>query len=209
MIYYDPARHHRRSIRLRGYDYTAAAGYFITICTHDQEPIFGEIVGKRMRLNAFGEIAWAEWFNTAAVRPYVRLYGDEFVVMPNHVHGIIWIVGDDDDDGRGGRTSAGATRRVAPPNGADPITTGVVPATTRPNGPPPASIGAIIAQYKSIVTKRINEIRTTPGATVWQRNYYDHIIRNEEECCRIREYIVTNPLRWENDWENLNKTLDR
>ena len=96
---YSPERHHRRSIRLRGYDYTQTGGYFITIVAHERALLFGEIVNGAMRLNEYGQIVRDEWFRTAVVRPYVMLYPDEFVVMPNHIHGIIWIVG--------------ATRRVA------------------------------------------------------------------------------------------------
>jgi putative transposase len=90
---YDPRKHHRRSIRLKGYDYTQAGAYFVTIVTHDRECLFGEVVDGVMRLNAFGEIVREEWFRTAVVRPYVMLAPDEFVVMPNHIHGIIWITG--------------------------------------------------------------------------------------------------------------------
>ena len=175
---YDPARHHRRSIRLKGYDYTQPGAYFITLCTHDRAHLFGEVVDGEMRLNEWGEIVRDEWFKTAQVRPYVQLRDDEFVVMPNHIHGIIWIVGD---------VGVGATRRVAP---------------TTPRGPAPQSIGAIIGQFKSAVTKRMNELRNTPGALVWQRNYYEHIIRNERALNAIRQYIEENPLRWELDRYN-------
>jgi putative transposase len=100
---YDPHKHHRRSIRLPGYDYTQPGAYFVTFVAHDHECLFGDVVDGVMRLNAFGEIVRDEWFRTAVVRPYVMLNPDEFVVMPNHVHGIIWIVGAGDrghgDDG--------------------------------------------------------------------------------------------------------------
>jgi hypothetical protein len=130
---YDPHKHHRRSIRLPGYDYTQAGAYFVTFVAHDRECLFGDVVDGVMRLNAFGEIVREEWFRTAVVRPYVMLDPDEFVVMPNHVHGIIWIVrsgdGDHGDDGggvfagaHGGDASVGAhllvgaQRRCAPTN---------------------------------------------------------------------------------------------
>jgi REP element-mobilizing transposase RayT len=183
---YDPQRHHRRSIRLPGYDYTQPGAYFITLVTHDRMPLFGEIVGGEMRLNEYGKIVRAEWFRTAIVRPYVVLYPNEFVVMPNHVHGIIWIVNAD---------NVGATRRVAP--------------TTRPHGPDSGSIGAIIGQFKSVTTKRINALRNTPGAPIWQRNYYEHIIRNDETLARIRAYIQSNPQRWAEDRENPFRDLKR
>lgn len=177
MTPYDSQRHHRHSIRLRGYDYTQPGAYFITICTHERELLFGDVVDGEMRTNEWGEIVREEWFRTAQLRPYVTLHDDEFVVMPNHVHGIIWIVGE----------IVGATRRVAP---------------TPPTGPDAGSIGAIIGQFKSIVTKRINALRATPGAPVWQRNYYEHIIRDERALTAIRRYIAENPLRWHLDRYN-------
>ncbi|GIV55247.1 MAG: hypothetical protein KatS3mg040_0015 [Candidatus Kapaibacterium sp.] len=195
---YDPEQHHRRSIRLPGYDYVQAGGYFITICTHDRTNMFGEVVDGEMQVNAVGEVVCEEWFRTAQIRPYVRLYDDEFVVMPNHIHGIIWIINDD----------VGATRRVAPTRrvahrvGA----THRVAPTDPPRGPASGSIGAIVGQFKSITTKRINALRGTPGAPVWQRNYYEHIIRTEDALQRIRQYIVTNPLRWLLDRENPDRT---
>jgi len=87
-----PERHHRRSIRLKGYDYTRPGAYFITICTHNREPLFGRVVDGEMVLNALGEIVWEEWFRSARIRDEIELFPDEFVVMPNHVHGIVWIV---------------------------------------------------------------------------------------------------------------------
>jgi len=188
---YDPQRHHRRSIRLPGYDYTQPGAYFITIVTHERMPSFGEIVDGEMRLNEYGQIVRAEWFQTAVVRPYVMLHPDEFVVMPNHVHGIIWIV-DIGAAGMVGATRVGATRRVAP-------------TTPTPRGPDAGSIGAIIGQFKSITAKRINALRDTPGAPVWQRNYYEHIIRDDHALARIRAYIQSNPQRWFDDRENLSR----
>ncbi len=90
--------HHRRSIRLADYDYSAEGGYFITIVTQGRACLFGEVNDGVMQLNEFGKIVWAEWYRTAELRPNVELLEDEFVVMPNHVHGIIWII---DSPGRG------------------------------------------------------------------------------------------------------------
>ena len=211
---YDPQRHHRRSIRLPGYDYTQPGAYFITIVTHERMPLFGDIVDGEMRLNEYGEIVRAEWFQTAVVRPYVVLHPDEFVVMPNHVHGIIWIV---DADSDGGATRVGATRGGDPrggnPRGGDPR--GGDPAGRPyhhphpPRGPDAGSIGAIIGQFKSITTKRINALRDTPGAPVWQRNYYEHIIRYDDALVRIRAYIQSNPHRWADDQENPSRNIRR
>ncbi|MBN1659994.1 MAG: transposase [Anaerolineae bacterium] len=171
-MHYDATKHRRRSIRLPGYDYTQPGAYFVTINTCGHELLFGEVADSEVKLNAYGEIAWEEWFRGGELRANVEL--DAFVVMPNHVHGVIVIT-----------HAVGATRRVAP--------------TERPAGPSVGSIGAIIAQYKSIVTKRINALRQTPGVPVWQRNYYEHVIRNEDSLQRVREYVANNPARWEED----------
>jgi REP element-mobilizing transposase RayT len=180
-------RHHRRSIRLRGYDYTQPGAYFVTICTQERACWFGEIVDGEMRLNALEEIVREEWFKSADVRPNVVLRRYEFVAMPNHIYGIMWIVGDDDAVVVGARV--GAQRRCAP---TDNIPTNVIP----------GSLGAIIRAFKSAATKRINAQRGTPGAPVWQRNYYEHIVRDEESLNRIRQYILDNPLRWAYDRNN-------
>lgn len=164
-----PSTHHRRSLRLNGYDYAQAGAYFVTICTQNRACLFGEVVDGKMRLNVFGEIAREEWFRTGQIRPNVEL--DAFVIMPNHIHGIIVI-----------RGNVGATRRVAP--------------TKHPAGPVSGSIGAIVGQFKSITAKRINELRGTPRVPVWQRNYHERIIRDEPALARIREYIANNPRQW-------------
>jgi len=172
---YDPEKHHRCSIRLRGWDYSRPGAYFVTICTHNGECLFGWVVDGKMMLSPWGRIARDEWMASAKIRHEIRL--DAFVVMPNHIHGIIWIVAGN---------NVGAT-------GRSPL---------RPHGPSPKSLGSFIAGYKSAVTKRINHIRKTPGTPVWQRNYYEHIVRDETELTRIREYIRLNPLKWELDREN-------
>jgi putative transposase len=191
---YNPAKHHRRSIRLKGYDYSQAGAYFITIVTQGRACLFGDVVGGEMRLSTWGAIAREEWFRTAKIRPYVRLHDAEFVVMPNHVHGIIWIVDDDDD-------VVGARRRRAPTGRRAPLSDHDV-TVERFGAPVCGSIPTIVRAFKSATTKRVNALRNTPGAPVWQRNYYEHIIRNEESLNRIRDYIANNPLQWEWDREN-------
>lgn len=171
---YNPDIHHRRSIRLKEYDYTQAGAYFVTIVTHLREPLFGKVVNGEMKLNALGEIAKREWFKTAELRPYIELYDDEFMVMPNHVHGIIWIRAEQ-------RVGAvGAERRSA---------------RTIPHVDA-GSLGAVVRAYKSAVTYAINAARQTRGMVVWQRNYYEHVVRNDAGLDRIRKYIAANPLKW-------------
>lgn len=178
---YDPQIHHRRSIRLKGYDYTQAGAYFITICSHHREHIFGEIVNGEMKLNSWGEIVRAEWFKTAALRPYVELYDDEFVVMPNHGHGIIWLI-----------ENVGARRRRAP--------------MEQFRKPVSGSIPTIIRAYKSAVTYAINKLGNSRGSVIWQRNYYEHVIRNDRELDLITKYIEYNPLNWQLDRDNPENT---
>ena len=170
---YDPTKHHRRSIRLREYDYGQAGAYFVTVCTQDRECLFGEVVDGGMVLNAPGKVVAAVWLRSAVIRGEIEL--DVFVVMPNHLHGIVVIR----DVGAHGR---------AP-----------VPTALRRS---PRSLGSFIAGFKSAATKRINEIRGTSGTPVWQRNYYEHVIRDEDDLARVRRYIAENPLRWSEDPEN-------
>jgi putative transposase len=169
----------RRSLRLKEYDYSQPGAYFITLCTHKRRCILGEVIEDEMRLNDVGRLVETEWLNTAKIRPYVSL--DAFIVMPNHFHAIFFI-----------QHRAGATHRVAP--------TGAKPG----GGPEPASVGAIVGQFKSRVTKEINAWHSF--GSLWQRNYYEHVIRDEEDLNRIRQYIQDNPRRWlddENNPENL------
>ena len=170
-------KHHRHSIRLKDYDYSSPGAYFVTVCTKYRGEILGKISGGDMYLNQWGEIVEEEWYRTGKQRTYIQL--DEFIVMPDHVHGIIIITGD----------ACRGTARRAP--------------TERTFGKSiPCSLPAIVGAFKSAVTKRINRIRKMPGFPVWQRNYFDHIIRDEEEMNQIRQYIRTNPENWDIDAEN-------
>ncbi len=169
--------HHRRSIRLNGFDYTQARAYFITLCCQDRVCLFGECADGEIQLNPHGEIVTAEWLRTSTIRPEVQL--DTFVVMPNHFHAIV-IMGDAE--------AVGAHSRAPLPNRA----------LTRP----PRSLGALVAGFKAATTKQINQYRDTPGQKVWQRNYYEHIIRNDDDLNRHRMYIENNPGRWAEDREN-------
>ncbi len=173
-------RHHRRSIRLHTWDYANSGAYFVTLVAHGRAALFGDVVDGDIRLNALGEIAQACWVEITMHFAQVEL--DAFVVMPNHVHGVLVILND-------ASTDVGATDSVAP---------------TRPNGPLPGSLGAIIGQYKSVVTKRIRQLPHAP-IHIWQRSYYERIIRNEREWQAVRDYIAMNPAQWANDAENPTK----
>jgi putative transposase len=175
-------KHQRRSIRLKDYDYSQAGAYFVTICTYNKECIFGKVTNGEMVINEYGKVVEQEWLRTAEIRPNVEL--DEFIIMPNHMHSIVTI----------GESHVGATCRSPKGEGTSPL----------PKEPASASIGAIMAGFKSATTRRINELRGTPREPVWQRNYYEHVIRNEHDLNEIREYIVNNPLKWDLDSENPN-----
>ena len=200
-------KHHRRSIRLKRYDYTQPGAYFITICTHNRQCLFGEVVNGEMLLNALGKIVRDEWRRTTEIRPNVKL--DAFVIMPNHIHGIIVIHAGP----RRGTLQRAPTmerhvstmeRHVSTMEQHVPTIKQYATTTEQFGKPTSNSIPTIIRLFKSAVTKRINEIRGTPGIPVWQRNYYEHIVRNDGELNRIRKYIINNPLKWEFDHENPN-----
>lgn len=178
--------HHRRSIRLKEYDYSQPGAYFITICTHQRDHLFGEIVDGVMQLNEFGQIAQEEWQKTALIRGEIEL--GEFVIMPNHFHGIIWIV-----DGRG------TARRAPTTGGLGETSADFTPTHEQFGKPVVGSIPTIVRAFKSAVSRRINLARCTPGKPVWQRNYWEHIIRDEKDLTNAQAYILNNPAQWEND----------
>lgn len=162
------SKHRRKAIRLRGYDYSQAGEYFVTICAKDREQIFGRIDADRMVLNGFGEIVASCWRDLP--NHYACVQTDEFVVMPNHVHGIL-VITESNLVGEGSEPSP--TRRYP--------------------------LSEIVRSFKTFSARRINELRRTPGLSVWQRNYFEHIIRDDRSLERIREYIASNPERWQED----------
>ena len=172
----NPGRHRRRSIRLKDYDYSQAGAYFITICTQNGRYLFGDVVNSEIRLNELGQVVEIEWLKTAEIRENVEL--DEFVVMPNHFHGILVIIG----DGRGTACRAPTFEQFGKSLSG--------------------SLPTIVRSFKSAAAKHINEMRSTPGVPIWQRNYYEHVIRSEDDLNHIREYIVNNPVNWDLDEEN-------
>jgi REP element-mobilizing transposase RayT len=175
---FEKTKPRRKFIRLQGFDYASEGGYFITVVTHRRLPIFGEIINGEMKLSPAGEVAKLEWFRTKSLRDYVDLFEDEFVVMPNHIHGIIWL---------NGINTVGVERRSTPTT----IRANVIP----------GSIPAIVRAYKSAVTYAIHSSQNTHGLPIWQRNYYEHIIGNEKDYETIAEYIYNNSLNWESDEE--------
>jgi REP element-mobilizing transposase RayT len=165
---YDSQKHHRRSLRLKGYDYSQAGAYFVTICTEDRTCLFGDVAGGQMHLNDAGRIILSQWEALPVRFSGVEL--DVFGVMPNHLHGIL------------------------------------VLATTAESAAPPV-LGEIVGAFKSLTTdlyiKGVKQSGWLPfRGRLWQRNFHEHIIRNEKTLQRIRQYIVDNPIHWEIDPEN-------
>ncbi len=167
----------RRTIRLREFDYSLPGGCFFTISSFQREFLFGSINEEKTALNAFGKIVQSCW--DTLNRHYNNIDLGSFIIMPNHVHGII-VIRDSNIDLRQN------------------IRAGLRPAPTK-NG----SLPEIIRVFKSFSTRTINELRKSPGIPVWQRNYYEHIIRDDEELGSIREYIENIPKNWMMDKENI------
>lgn len=167
---YDPERHHRRSVRLKDYDYASNGAYFVTLCTAGRICLFGKVRDGAVDLSEAGQIAHDAWLASEKIRHEVVL--DEFIVMPNHVHGIILIL-DVGADGVRPDEHAGSLR--------------------------PKSLSTFVSGFKSTVTRQINELRKTPDAPVWQRSFHDRVLRNEREVQARRMYIANNPVRWEMD----------
>jgi REP element-mobilizing transposase RayT len=174
----------RQSIRLKNYDYSQPGYYFITICTQDRIHRFGKIIHEKMRLNDAGEIVADEWKKTPIMRKNIQL--DEWIIMPNHFHTII-IVG---------------ARCTRPMNNTRPLTENGRKVNGRMQSAPTDSrvvLGDIIRGFKSSVTKRVRQLPNMNDTKLWQRNYWEHIIRNENELNHIRNYIRHNPQKWEMD----------
>lgn len=171
---YDPQKHHRRSIRLRGYDYTTPGAYFITICTYQRQHLFGAVVDGTMQVNSYGKIVAEEWLRSAQIRQEIAL--DGWIVMPNHFHSIVII-------------------QSVTPSSESKLNLSQVEEKQRK----PKSLATLVAGFKMAVTTRINCERQSPGTPVWQRNYYECIIRDQSALERIRQYILSNPLHWKTD----------
>jgi putative transposase len=238
-VVYNPDKHHRRSIRLKGYDYSASGTYFITICAYQREEMFGAVVDGTMALNEFGEIVAKYWRWLSTQYPYVTL--DEWVVMPNHLHGILVV--NDTSPAESAMTDTLRTKlevsdisqmesamtdtsrvelevsdtsrrggsRTAPTNhGCDTPTSNHgcdTPISNQCYDPPTMSnhdrkrkpLGRLIGAFKTVSTKEINQIRNVPNAPIWQRNYYEHIVRDRTSLQYIRDYIRHNPCSWKED----------
>jgi len=203
--------YYHRSIRLKGYDYSCPGAYFVTICTENRECRFGNIANGKMVLNNWGRVV--EEYRSITENHFPNIKFDSFVIMPNHFHVIIRIIGTGIPVDVGfPRTNANNTRsntnnsivgnsdtNVDHQN----VTNGNLNVdNANMQGNPVPTLGQIVGFFKYGVSKQINQKRKTPGVKLWQRNYYEHIIRNENEYDRISKYIENNPIKWELDLLN-------
>ncbi|MEI7579533.1 MAG: transposase [bacterium] len=161
----------RKSLRLKNYDYSKPASFFVTICVYKMENLFGKISNGKRKLNDFGLIVKRHWLNNPIIRPNTK--NDEFIIMPNHFHGIITI-----------KTCAEAYCNTPLHN------------TPLQFKSPSQTLGAIIRGFKGATTNDINLVRHTPGKRLWLRNYYDNIIRTEKSFTNFRQYIINNPVNF-------------
>lgn len=177
------ARKHRKSVRRPGHNYRWSATYFVTIVTSSRMCWFGEVADGRMHLNALGEVIRRHWLESARLRPGLSL--GEFVVMPNHIHGIL--------------TTPRVNLSTSEPLSDDRLGRPIVS----------QSLGSIMRGFKSAVTSEVNKIRQVDEeGSIWQRNYHEHIVRNAAEHSRITHYIRANPRRWQFDPENVDAQPD-
>ena len=197
---FNPEIHHRRSIRLKEYDYSSAGAYFVTLCAFERECLFGEIVDGDMVLNENGRIMLDCWVKIPKYFPTVIL--DECIAMPNHFHGIIHISESPVGAKQGVSASPAFGLCGKQEQSQNQGEAGETLASSLPSGTISGALGAIIQNFKSVSTRRINKLRSNPGCPVWQRNYFERVMRNEDNLLKAREYIFNNPMKWELDTEN-------
>ena len=211
-------RHRRRSVRLQGYDYSRSGAYYVTLCTQDRACLFGEVVDGDMQVNDAGRMVSEAWHALPDRFPAIDL--DAFVIMPNHIHGVVMITNDamivDDNNVVGaGLVPAHAVvpaHDVVLSDDGSIVGTSdhdVVPVNTRATTRVAPTLGHVIGVYKSVVTVQYVRAVNTHGwprfqKRLWQRNYYEHVMRSAESLNRIRQYILNNPRDWYEDRYNPN-----
>jgi REP element-mobilizing transposase RayT len=175
-------KRYRNLIRLQSFDYSKAGAFFVTICTQDRRCLFGDVANGQMQLNHFGEIVKNEWLKTEQFYPNVKC--DGFVIMPNHFHGIVQIF-----DPQPAIVGAIHESHLQSPVYESPQRMTI---TQRRQ----MTLPKLIGRFKMVTAKQINILRNTSGQKLWQRNYYEHIIRDECEFYRVLKYIEDNPMKW-------------
>ena len=165
----------RRLLRLKNFDYSSPGAYFVTLCSYHREHLFGQVVNEEMKLNETGDMVKSVWYDLP--KHYSNIELDQFVIMPNHVHGIIAF--------------------------CDSVGAGLKPAPTTPQN---HGLSEVVRALKTFSSRNINLFLKTPNRPIWQRGYYEHVIRDEESLNKIRNYIIQNPLSWHLDRENQERT---
>lgn len=181
---FNPDIHHRQSIRMHGYDYSCAGAYFVTICVYQRECLFGEVVDGIFVSNDAGKIVAETWLGLLSRFPSVSL--DEFTVMPNHFHGIL-VLGDDVGAPLAAPGVGGETAKQDASNNKKRA------ASSCP------TLGDVMRAFKSISAISVNRVLGRQGLPLWQRNYYERVIRDEEELDALRQYVAGNPKQWAED----------
>jgi putative transposase len=180
----------RKSIRIQGYDYSQNGAYFVTICTHNKQCLFGQVESGKMVLNKLGLLVEGVWRDIS--KHYKSVLIDEFVIMPNHVHGIIWLQDSWEQLGAMNHAPTAVTNDANV--GAQFIAPN--PRKTQP------TLGEVVRAFKARASQASKTIRAVDSKILWQRNYYEHVVRNEPDLQAIREYINNNPKQWHLDREN-------
>jgi putative transposase len=185
----------RKTTRLKAYDYSSAGAYFVTLCTEGRVNLFGRIVNGEMAVNRQGKIVIEEWMKSVQIRPTLQI--DEFVVMPNHFHGIVIITEE--------RAHCCAPLRDKGERETRVVSVALLQDSYERNAwqRDKRSLSSFVAAFKAATCRRINEMRQTPREKVWQRGFYEHIIHNENDLNDTRRYIIYNPQQWDADRENL------
>ncbi|MGH2550357.1 MAG: transposase, partial [Thermomicrobiales bacterium] len=199
----NPEYRNGRNHRLRSYDYRSGAGYFITICTNQREPLLGEIDDGIVYLSYPGDVVLTAWENLEERFPTAMT--DMFVIMPNHIHGILFlgtVVDEERAVAENGRASPTATHKEGPIHVAAGLALPSSQYEQIPRRNEPPKLGDVIGAFKSISARNANKILGRTGQPFWQRNYYEHIIRDDASLERIRKYIANNPVNWAQDEEN-------
>jgi putative transposase len=183
----------RRTLRMPSFDYSSPGAYFVTICVHERACLLGDVAGEQARLSEIGALVLWTWECLPDRFPTIEL--DAFVVMPNHVHGILWL------------TDHRVVVGLAQPSAIDTevgeaslATTSFVSITTPSHKRP--SLGQVIGSFKSLTTIEANKRQGTPGQRLWQPDYYERVVRSETELHRFRQHIADNPARWDSDPEH-------
>ena len=190
----------RKSIRLPGYDYSEPGAYFVTICTARHRSIFSVIVDGVVQLTPIGRIVEKCWLDIP--NHFHRAQLDAHIIMPNHIHGVI-LIEPNCGANKGEAFPTGIVRLDQNPGSSAPPQHVPCPggnaSPLRPVGTTSGSLGAIIQNFKAVTTRRVNQLNRTPGGILWQRNYYEHIVRYNDKLDEIRQYILANPWNWPKD----------